>query len=327
MRHLTIMLFATALAGCSSNYAFGPEGGGGTGGSDEGGGGAAAVGGGYVPDGGGGAGGIASGGGGLGGQAPSCEPGHTICDGDFVLTCDGSTYTDPLDCIAEGTDACVAGACEVDLDFRLGFDEGAGAFTVDEAQGLSGQLVNAGWTLAGWDGTAVLFNGTGAVDFGDVLNSVSLPFTIAGWVHVPDGPTGNMTVLATDGEPPYQGAYLLVDMSQGATAVVGYGNAAGTGPAQRHAKRSALAVPRGKWVHVAGVFRLPDDASIYIDGLEAGGSYSGSAQFVAHTAAPLLVGKDLDGAAGMVGSVDEVRVYGRALNDAQVMQLATGIVQ
>lgn len=327
MRHLTIMLIATTLIGCSSDFAFGPghEGGGGLGGSAEGG--HAEGGGAQGPSTGGGStvGGGGSGAqGGSGGGAPSCVTGDTTCNGTVLLTCDGTSYGDPVDCIDVGMDLCVAGACEHDLELRLGFDEGSGNFALDDVQALQGQLVNGGWT-AGWEGSAVLFNGTGYVDLGDVHNDVSLPFTIAAWVHIPDGPDGNMTVVATDAEPPYQGAYLLVDMAQGATAVVGYGNATGTGPAQRHAKRSALAVPRGQWVHVAGVFRLPDDASIYIDGMDAGGSYSGSAQFVGSTSDSLTVGRDLDGAAGVVGGVDEVRIYSRALNTAQVMQLATGM--
>lgn len=318
MRHLTILLMATGLLACADNFAFQPGSGGAGGASDDGG--ADNTGGdlgGSMP----GGGKLVGGGGGQGGQLPGCVTGHTICSGDTLLTCDGNSYVDPVDC----QDACVAGACEVDLELRLGFDEGSGPQTFDDAQGLVGQLVAAGWT-SGHEGSAVLFDGTGTVELGDELSGVGLPFTLSAWVHIPEGPDTNMTVVATDAEPPYQGAYLLVDMAQGGTVVVGYGNAAGTGPAQRHAKRSALGVARGQWVHVAGVFRLPNDASVYIDGQDAGGAYSGSAQFVAGTDAPVTVGRDLDGDAGLVGAVDEVRVYSRALNDAQVMQLATGVV-
>lgn len=325
MRHLTIMLIATGLmAGCGDNISFG-EGGAGPGGGDGAGGNEGDAGGapgGQAPGGGEpvGGGGAAEGGAGAGGGS-SCVAGATTCSGDTLLTCDGAIYTDPVDCVDVGMELCVAGACEFGLELRLGFDEGSGNVTFDDAQGIQGQLINAGWT-AGQQGSAVLFDGTGQVSLGDTLNTVSLPFTLAAWVYIPAGVTSNATVIATDGAMPYQGAYLRVDVEQGSTVVVGYGNASGTGPAQRHAKRSALGVPFDEWVHITGVFRLPDDASIYVDGMEAGGTYSGSAQFVAHTGDPATVGRDVGGIAGLTGSVDDVRAYSRALTPPDVLLLA-----
>lgn len=312
MRHLMMLIVVTALAavGCSDNFNFGPgePGGGGQGGGLEGGGGSVAM------DGGGGT-------GGHGGVEPSCDEGGRICDGDAALVCEDGAFVLAQDCALDGA-LCVMGSCESDLALRLGFDEQGGGQTVDDVDGLVGTLSNVFWTQ-GRVGSALGMSGEGQVVFGDALNDLALPFTITAWVKIPADVDAAMTILATDGSMPYQGIYLVADFASGPGQVtVGFGNAGGSGPANRHGKMSSVPVPTDVWAHVAGVFRLPGDADIFIDGADAGGVYSGAAAFVASTADPVVVGTSLAQGAALTGTVDDVRVYRRALTAAEVAAIA-----
>jgi len=278
-----------------------------------------------------GPGGGASGPGGFGGNpGPSaggggsepllCTPSESFCEGNVAYTCNELGELQAEDCSVTPDGTCVGGVCESALEVWMEFDEGSGPTT--SARFPSG-LVGAMGTVQ-WDGTlpvgsAAYFIGNHQIDMGDVLNDLSLPYTISAWVK-PTNETVSMTVVATNARPGgnYAGAWLTVDGSSGWTVVTGFGDNQGTGPADRHGKRSSGAVSTFTWSHVVAIVRAPGDIDILIDGVDAGGTYAGTASFVASDDAPMLIGRHYWGLSSMRGAVDDLRIYSRALSHAEV---------
>lgn len=327
MRHLMI-LSALSLCHCQyfagvDDYAFGEGGFGGTGGGVGGAGGLiGAAGGGGRPT---STTTSTAGGGGSGGLKPECDGGPLRCEGEWLLAC-GEVGYEPLAYCPDDGRTCIVDACEAGLLGRWRFDEGAGSVATDDAAQLAGALVgDASWQARPDWGTALGTGDSGHVDVGDVFNGIALPLTLAAWVYVePSATSTQMVVVALDSSPAtgYAGAWLSVN-AQAGTVAAGFGDAGGTGPSDRHGK-SADGVTKGEWVHLAAVIGGPNDVTLYVDGVDVGGGYSGTASSMAFTAAPMLIGQSWWGGydGHFDGRIDEVRVYGRALEDLEVAELA-----
>jgi hypothetical protein len=191
------------------------------------------------------------------------------------------------------------------------FNEGSGTVTADLSTNKNvGKLVNGvSWTAQGKYSNALLFNGT------------------SGYVNVsgPNLPTGDFTwmlwinrenVQAFQGIMEAQGttsAELEFDLENGKVRVVSSGVTRLT---------SNTTVPAGAWVHLA-MTRTAGVIRVYINGVldSATGSDSRTLNFAA---CPMLVGVDADsGCNGSLngyfrGTIDDVRVYSRALSQSQI---------
>jgi hypothetical protein len=103
-----------------------------------------------------------------------------------------------------------------------------------------------------------------------------------------------------------------------------YGDGTGSAPEDRRTKWSDPGVVRsGTWVHVALVVRGPTDMSIFVDGVDVGGTYSGSGGAMVQSADPVQFGKNTGG--HYAGLMDDVRIYDRALTPSEVYELAGGV--
>ena len=80
----------------------------------------------------------------------------------------------------------------------------------------------------------------------------------------------------------------------------------------------------GTWVHVAATY---DHANlhIYVNGVQVDdAATSCTVNIVTDTSKVLAIGAQSDGGSKFTGSMDDVRVYNRALSAAEILQLATG---
>ena len=173
-------------------------------------------------------------------------------------------------------------------------------------------------TVVGGPPPALSFDGADdLVDCGDILNDVTVPFTVSAWVNRTSG--GEMGVLASDETNHYDGFWLMVNGDD--TLQVSYGDATGTGGPDRRSKSGGATVPVGVWVHLAATVRGPTDMSIYIDGVDAGGAYSGTGGAMAHTGQPLRIGVRTPwGPLWFQGMIDEVRVWDVARTQAEIQE-------
>jgi hypothetical protein len=153
-----------------------------------------------------------------------------------------------------------------------------------------------------------------------------LPVTIAAWVkHDRGGQVfcpiflNNRSNTAT-----YSGARLSL-VKSGAPETIRlyaeFGDA--TFPSNFQNKIGTTEIPAGEWHHVPAVIRGDDDIELYVDGVDDGGSYAGSATTMGYVAGNASIGRSMPVAPSsyFTGEIDEVAFYDRALSPAEIQQL------
>jgi hypothetical protein len=202
------------------------------------------------------------------------------------------------------------------------FDDGSGTSALDSGTaGITGTLVNSPTYTAGWFNDALNFNGTSSyVGLNDAsLTSplkAPLPITISAWIYIKNG-SGFHTIFASDNwSAVHAGSSLLI--TNGVLSC-NYGNAHGSGSADRQSKVGTTVMKTGQWYHVAAVMQGPTSMNLYINGADDGGTYNGTGGSLEYTTAPSKIGTD--GAYYFNGVIDDMRVYNRALSAAEIQTL------
>jgi hypothetical protein len=202
---------------------------------------------------------------------------------------------------------------EPGLVARWKLDEGAGTVVHDcTSRRLDGTLAGAAAWIAGIHGMAVDLDG-GHLDFGDpAALRLTGPLTAAIWVRMRnDGNTtqyfvGRRTRVAS-------GWRISREIDQYGFVIQGD---AGSGSVDTGS------IVFDTWVHVAGVFRPGAAVELYLDGQLSLGDTSAVPAAIFVEADPFYVGVRGDGLFGLRGSVDDVRIYDRALDAAEIATLA-----
>ncbi len=259
----------------------------------------------------------------VGGECKSvvCVPGSAYCVGDLALQCD-ATGTLPKMQKTCPPGECADGDCLNGLLAWWPLDEAAGDVANDMVGGFDGAVAEGTWG-EGRVGGALHQNTVEAhVDAGDVLNDLALPITISAWVRLKAGGAGGGHVLSTDtASDHYAGAWLSVRETK---IVISYGDGGAPGLSSIRAKASA-GVPADVWMHLAAVIEGPTQMTIYIDGEDQGGVYSGSGDQMVHTEAPLWLGKWFKPSfIALQGALDDVRLYDTALSKTQIQAMIGG---
>jgi hypothetical protein len=163
----------------------------------------------------------------------------------------------------------------------------------------AGTKTGAAWTADGKVGGAYAFDGSGKIALPSALLTGTGDFTAAAWIR--PSSLGTSCVLCSN-------------LTTGFTLGYNSGLSVSAGP-------SSLAYPftpaGGAWVHIAAV-RKAGIGYLYVNGtLAAQGALPGSIA----SAEPLTIGSSPSGTSGFVGAIDEVRVFSRALTDAEILSL------
>ena len=183
-----------------------------------------------------------------------------------------------------------------------GFDEANGTVAGDgSGNGNVGTIVGAAWTSQGRFGSALVFNGTSSRVLGPSV-TLGPAFTLMAWVLNPSQ-TAYGTMITVGGTRDfYLGGGLTTFYTGSADLTFG----------------SALA--NGVWHHVAVV---SDGTTLraYLNGAPWGAA---PATALGAVTGPLQVGAWISGVSNadyFVGTIDEVRVYNRALDQAEIQTL------
>jgi hypothetical protein len=187
-----------------------------------------------------------------------------------------------------------------------------------------GTIIGGAKTVNGKVGEALEFNGAdqyvdvghpadGSLDFG-----ADGDFTIAAWINVSDIPADQYTIVSKGdrGSSPRILFKILADK-----AYITLANEAGGGPKPDFS--SVATVVDGEWHYVALVVDRSDATKIYVDGIldTAGMAAEGTD---VNTTSPLHIGKSHqdgnDARRFFKGLMDEVCIYNRALDDAEMEQ-------
>lgn len=185
-----------------------------------------------------------------------------------------------------------------------------GGQTLLDSSGLKNDatVIGAPGWVPGPSGLALSLNGT--TDYAVVADNPTLDpsrLTLALWIKA-------TPVAATQYVLFKKGAYALLLSSSGQP----YFRLNGSSTYRIFA---ATTQTNGEWVHLAGTY---DGASMhfYVNGVEQGVGIPGPSG-IAASALPLGIGARSDGTGKYQGSVDDIRVYNRALSAAEIQELMT----
>src|SRR5882724_1140104 len=189
------------------------------------------------------------------------------------------------------------------------FAEGAGPTVADSSgSNNTGTISGATWTPAGRFGSALVFNGTSAVVTVPSAASLQLTtgMTLEAWVYPTATPTGWQAVVDKN----VDGYYLMASSDQGNRPTVGGTFTAGN---QNTVGLATLAV--NTWTHLAATF---DGATVrlYVNGVQVASQVQTT--LLTPTTKTLQIGADSYTGENFAGQIDEVRVYNRALSQAEI---------
>ena len=193
------------------------------------------------------------------------------------------------------------------------FDDGTGDTASDSSgNGHDGTLMgDPQWTKEGYFGGALEFDQAGDevnVPYHKDLNQET--FTITAWANVEPGSGGHRAVISGRDEPPVSGYIIYAEPGNKWQFWTGVGN--------RWAPITGPAINLGEWDHLAGTY-ADGKQKFYVNGELAG---EVDAQPTLNTKQEFLIGAGANERANheylFKGKIDEVRVYGHALSEAEI---------
>lgn len=210
--------------------------------------------------------------------------------------------------VAAGTDLTYPGQGAWTLD------EGSGT-VVHDSNGTSDMALHgdANW-VTGVHGKALHFDGNG--DFAETQDPVldtRVDHSISAWVTLDALPGNYATAVSQDGRQTENPFYLQY----------GHGTFAFSEPGG-HRATYTVTPTLGRWYHIVGV-RAGSELRLYVDGKRVGVTTAGA---VTTSTGPLAIGRAKYAGSNTdfwAGSVDEVHVFGRALDDSEVSALYTSV--
>ncbi|HWB33937.1 MAG TPA: LamG domain-containing protein [Candidatus Paceibacterota bacterium] len=200
------------------------------------------------------------------------------------------------------------------------FNEGSGSTAKDFIGGSpNGTLTGSPSWVAGKQGTALSFNGSS--QYVDVPLTVNYPaFTVSAWFNAASLSVSNSRIVANDHTDNDNKGFQLMFNNGGATGFFDVGNGSTEGRATWSQTLSA-----GTWYHYVGVY---DGAHVYayINGTQvASASYAGGA--IASSAYDINIARNPQYAGDYFsGTVDDVRIYKRALSPSEVAAMYTAAI-
>lgn len=163
------------------------------------------------------------------------------------------------------------------------------------------------------------FGGTSQVTLG--AQDVGSAFTISAWVYLTSSPTcnANCPILANDYvAAAADGFRFYVDASLGKLAFD-----TGLASSSLQADSVTFVIPTDRWYHVAvTVDRNLDTATLYVDGSDVTNAGSTLPGFTTAASTALRIGMNAD-SDGFTGDMDDVMIFSRVLDPAEIEALAT----
>jgi hypothetical protein len=203
-------------------------------------------------------------------------------------------------------------AAPAGLVAAYGFNEGSGSSVADSSgNGNNGTFANGSWTTAGRFGAAAVFNGTSSMVTIPDSNSLDLTtgISIEAWVYPTVQPTGWRAIVTK--ERPNSVVYYLHAGSSSS-------NRPATGVVVGSTEQTLFGGTRlaaNTWVHLTATY---DGANqrLYVNGVQVA-SRAQTGPIVTSTGALRIGGNSVFGEF-FNGRIDEVRIYNRALTQAEI---------
>ena len=193
-------------------------------------------------------------------------------------------------------------------------DEGTGTLAADVLATANDGTLGAPVWVSGKRGGALAFDGNDRITCSNLgALGGTTPFTVAAWVKVDAGANADAVVIQQRAANGYNGQYQLKVTAAGKPGFYVYGNGA-----EQFNFAGATSINDGQWHHIAGVRDASGNASIYLDGA-VDGSVTGTTVRSLSSSINIGIGCDIrDSNKYFRGSIDDVRVYSRVLDAAEI---------
>jgi len=226
-------------------------------------------------------------------------------------------------CLAFLSPSAYAGLTDGLISYWM-FDEACGLTAYDAVGANNGTINGATWT-AGQISGALDFDGDDYVDLGNNPSlRPNLPLSISAWIKLNNLGSNHPITSLSNVFSDYYGVWFKINSDD--LLVVSYGDGAGTGPSHRRTKKGNTALAADTWYHVTAVIRGPQDMDLYIDGADDGGTYSGTGGSLNYINGDSYIAVGVGGSSIYYAdaTLDEVKLYDRALSAAEAQQLYQG---
>ena len=258
-----------------------------------------------------------NGAGGAGCSSPAGSEGHLMYNNDHHVMqyCNGANWQG----MAPNGGVLIAG-----LVGWWKLDDGSGTSAADSSgNGDAGALAGGTWTASGKIGGALTFNGTSdQVNIPSSANYNSTTGTWAFWFNTTDAACTRCELMSrADASQSCNG--ILIYLSGSAHVIANIYGAGCGGTYDTAVASSTTGLNDGNWHHVALTFNGTTAADLYIDGsLETSNTAYGAWSF---NSQPVRLGQAQDSYWQLLaGTIDDVRVYNRALSAAEVAEIYNG---
>ena len=197
------------------------------------------------------------------------------------------------------------------------FDEGTGTTVTDASgHGITGTISGATWTTTGKYGNALSFNGTSSyVDLGNPASlQITGSMTWSAWVNAAANPPDDGQIIAKSDD--VSGWQLKTTPDTGPETFGVAISASGGAHTQRY---STTARSLSTWYYIAGVYNAATlTLDTYVNGVLNDGTLSGTVPASqVNSAVNVNIGRRTGGYY-FNGTIDEVRIYNRALTQAEI---------
>ncbi|MEM3483956.1 MAG: LamG-like jellyroll fold domain-containing protein, partial [Candidatus Woesearchaeota archaeon] len=148
------------------------------------------------------------------------------------------------------------------------------------------------------------------------LQITTFPITIEAWVYINTTQLGGGTAFVQKGPGTWaQKNYFLGIMNNSAMLSVAYGDGAGWDEFR------TTDFPKNQWVHVVGIIKGNDNLELYVNGQNKSGflAYTSATSTPYATTDTLKIGTLTNSSYFFNGSIDEVRIYKRALSPQEIL--------
>jgi hypothetical protein len=173
-------------------------------------------------------------------------------------------------------------------------------------------------------GSAYHFDGVNDhIDLGNILDDIQMPLTVSAWVKMdPDGGMYYPVLITQDNLPLYNGFDFLVNKNM---VGISYGDGKGENHPMFRRGKSATTLPdyTGVWIHVTAVMKSSNNMSLYVNGVNVGGEFTGGSFESMDSNFPQDVARigrwSSNGLTHFYkGSIDELKVWSRALTADEI---------
>jgi RHS repeat-associated protein len=201
------------------------------------------------------------------------------------------------------------------------FEEGSGTSTADFS-GLAntGTLNSATWTAAGRIGKGLVFDGAHAyVDLGNPGTlQLTGSMTVSAWINSAAFPGDDAGIVSKRGDSSHRGYQLDTTVDTGPRTI---GFKLGDSSGASMIRYGATVLQLHQWYYVAGVYDAQAQTmTVYLNGVPDNGTLVGTVAATQYnTDLNVMIGRR-SGYTGneFNGTIDEVRIYNRALTQAEI---------